>query len=790
MESGAQAATAPPSESSAASAAPEPSGIAIACLQFTQTWGYGNIQSPLGSLTSQSATFEAWINTTAAPSGSQTIYLGPASPGCAPRISIDASSRLQVYWSPEGTGGGYYSQDTTPVADGTWHHVAVVFDEDVMTFYKDGNALDSISMTATQSATGYPQIGAGVGDATGFIGEIFDLRVWSQVRSADQIQAFRYGAVDGTLANDLSALVAQGLLVATQFSSGPPEAIINLVDATAGGLSSCAVTKSTLPALGVAQVTLSPYGYDAIFAVTQSGINSALVAWVNDQTPLALAYQYTDNSWGQLTWGDPTASYLFSGTLTQVDPSSGNAIDIITLRTGAGPQTVQYNLPFKNARFQILNWGALDVDLRSDEDAVWVFTFQVSLTGAPAGNVPAAVVEQTQQRFGGALPSGVSFHQIGLALSTATFVTMTDISGLETLSAAALQGLLTAYLSTIAPAPIVVYVAISDAASTPADPTYPPTHVDFCVSPFNQSYGVPTTGPSELDTLNYLMMSGGRTPPASVPNGFPFNWVMDVSTAGGAGIRRALLAQMICEQLSGILPTVVPTLTADASANAYAGAINVTPGPAGQFAIAPDPLGAFVASYAPPEQTPGNSTEHNFTTIFVEGTYSGGCSLFFGLDHTGAPNPTIFSLSGSCAFSGSFDYIYTGAPAQHSEIPTTTYSWYVEFQLQADLENDGQVDIIVGASDFSSPPVVASDPDTAWDKILDALSGQVVTYTDDVTSLRTTIQSQIIDQILPQLKKTLGSCTPFVFPGGDTFVFSNLLLSSGYDLVTTINYHD
>lgn len=88
--------------------------------------GWANLTVDLSGVSSSAATVEAWINSSATSGGSgEVIYLGQDGDGAAPRLSVDAQSRIHVYWSSAGTGGGYASADTLPVLDGTWHHIAV-----------------------------------------------------------------------------------------------------------------------------------------------------------------------------------------------------------------------------------------------------------------------------------------------------------------------------------------------------------------------------------------------------------------------------------------------------------------------------------------------------------------------------------------------------------------------------------------------------------------------------------------------------------------------------------------
>ena len=107
-------------------------------LDLRSVSGWGNVGGNWAqSVLTGAATFEAWIRTTA--KASQTIVIGSDPPGATPRISV-GGDQISVYWNTGGSAPGWTSADTTPVTDGQWHHIAVVFDGGAITFYKDGVA--------------------------------------------------------------------------------------------------------------------------------------------------------------------------------------------------------------------------------------------------------------------------------------------------------------------------------------------------------------------------------------------------------------------------------------------------------------------------------------------------------------------------------------------------------------------------------------------------------------------------------------------------------------------------
>ena len=207
-----------------------------AVLSFRTTAGWGNVPGNwAASVSTNAATFEAWIRT--AVKDSQTIVLGSNSPGATPRISV-GGDRISVYWNAGGDAPGWTSADTTPVTDGRWHHIAVVFDQGAITFYKDGVATtDQLSVGSAQQAAGGLQLGAGFGATTGFTGQMYGVRVWSVARTAQEIAMFRWAPVGPP---------TPGLTVAASFDPGKQE-IVNQVGGGTGSVSNGKVVTTDLP---------------------------------------------------------------------------------------------------------------------------------------------------------------------------------------------------------------------------------------------------------------------------------------------------------------------------------------------------------------------------------------------------------------------------------------------------------------------------------------------------------------------------------------------------------------
>ena len=183
-------------------------------------------------VTSDSATFEAWIQTTSEVEGA--IFFSPNDSGGLLDIEL-AANALWLYWYPTDTSVSLYSKDVTVVADGQWHHIAVVFDHGVIRIYKDGVMTgDALSVPGGQS-TG-TSLGLGGYSSRVFDGQIYGVRVWNTARSTAQIQGYMFTELTGREA---------GLVALCTFENG---ALVNQVTGEDGTLASNGkIIEATVP---------------------------------------------------------------------------------------------------------------------------------------------------------------------------------------------------------------------------------------------------------------------------------------------------------------------------------------------------------------------------------------------------------------------------------------------------------------------------------------------------------------------------------------------------------------
>jgi outer membrane protein assembly factor BamB len=211
--------------------------VKVPTLQLNGGSNYATIIGNWNGVSTDHATFEVWIKTaTQAP---QVIFNG--SPNVQPLIVL-ANDRLTVYWNGAGSSEWvtWTSADTTPVSNGIWHHIAVVFSNGAITFYKDGIATaDTLSVTTATAASGLFQLGAALGSFGGFNGQMYDARVWSVARTPYEINYQRFYAPTGT---------ESGLNLATRFDVSS-KSFVNIVTNAGGGVyGGQVVTASDFPA--------------------------------------------------------------------------------------------------------------------------------------------------------------------------------------------------------------------------------------------------------------------------------------------------------------------------------------------------------------------------------------------------------------------------------------------------------------------------------------------------------------------------------------------------------------
>ena len=158
------------------------------------------VSSPFAGITgANDRTVEAWVKTSANTNSSQRVVVdwGVFSTGTRFTLNIlNGVARVEV------SGGGL--NGTSNITDGQWHHLAVSFEGASAQPYKvyvdgtlEAEGLLSNNPTTNTSAGNF-RIGARIDDVRYFLGEIDDVRVWSDVRTNAEIAANMNSVLTGT----------------------------------------------------------------------------------------------------------------------------------------------------------------------------------------------------------------------------------------------------------------------------------------------------------------------------------------------------------------------------------------------------------------------------------------------------------------------------------------------------------------------------------------------------------------------------------------------------------------
>ena len=172
-------------------------------------------------------TIELWIRTTDVDNVVFSTWDGSEQNAYPAEIVIEPAGRPVFYTGEPGLHESMASQQ--PIADGQWHHLAITNDpaKRLMTMMVDGNRVDSLRLTQNLSVrTGAVALGGRTGSETSdhglFKGQMDEVRVWSIVRSIDEVEQARYR----------SSIESQDVVISEGFESSDKAEGIDLVSST------------------------------------------------------------------------------------------------------------------------------------------------------------------------------------------------------------------------------------------------------------------------------------------------------------------------------------------------------------------------------------------------------------------------------------------------------------------------------------------------------------------------------------------------------------------------------
>lgn len=530
--------------------------------------------------------------------------------------------------------------------------------------------------------------------------------------------------------------------------------------------------------------------YDMVVAVSQGAINTAIAEYLslaNDQVAIYGAYEN-----GSVTLVDDSsdATLFLTGTLSYTLDAQGKPGDVVELYNANSDQSVCYRVPLTDGEFRS-TIPALSWDLKqTDSSTPWVITFTVDL-GLEATSL-TDLPQSTQNQVTAALgdqADAFTIQQLFTDLNDAQAAKFGGITGLTDISSDMLESLLKAYLVQQQRAGGVLFGVTATAPTTLEDaPTFAPTAVGFVVTPYTDEAGNHSS--PELDTLDYLVMTGDDPLPAYPPKDFGWNWVEDASVSGAVAVRSDLFVTALLPQLDPLLQTISPVLTVGADINAGIDQQPTSLGPGSSQSFSPvnPPSNGTVATYSYSDHPQTATDTYNgigvAESVSNTATYDSECSVSL--------SGSAIHLAGSITVSGNVTTTSSsdGNPAAIDTITmlATTFSWSVDLVLQADLTANGQLDYQLQNQNFDSAPTTAAAPDPSWwQKFLDGLSGEYQTYANNIDDLRSDVQTTL-NSVSTQLTSLLASANHFVFPGGNTFAFADPAFSDSLDLTADLTY--
>ncbi len=524
---------------------------------------------------------------------------------------------------------------------------------------------------------------------------------------------------------------------------------------------------------------VSPGAYDMVVAVTQVAINETMGEYLFAHPTTFAIYGITDANGNvtQLTTDPNQATCYLKGVLQLEKDTNGKYMNLINLSTSKGNQVVQYNMTMQKGEFYY-NAAGLNFTKKQDGTNPWVFKFFTNL--AMQDVAKSALPPDVQQRLQNVDENIFSIQQLYLDLNTASQDSIDGVVFPAPVQTPAFQ-LITLYLAQMQAQnkPLFGVSATFKNTNTPA-PTFTPTNVNFCVTPFRDANGNHTN--PNLDTLNYLVMFNHNTPPPNPPQSFANNWVTDVQIQGALAIREDPFISFMRNSLGGILQQLSPIMHCKADGHKHSPddtVIQLDPGVAHAFNTVFDPNSGLFGTFS--YNTKDNSSDYGFGySLSVNGSYGSVCNIY-------ALVNTI-KITGSITANGSSIATYSGGSGISNQMPNATFNWSVELQLYFDAANNGQLDLKIINPNFTSDPVIAQHDQSWWEKLLSSFSGFMTTYTNNLGNLRDNVATNIEGNIQTNLNNVLATSNHFVLPGGKTFAFKNPQFTNAKDLASNITY--
>lgn len=548
------------------------------------------------------------------------------------------------------------------------------------------------------------------------------------------------------------------------------------------------------------------YGYDFVVATTQQSINATMKEFLNGAGSPEVILCYVMDGQGnpvQVDYAslkadakgsdpfnvpngaDPAtnqdlknlaaASFMYAfkaklGLPPGYPPQ--NTPDIV--RLGGNTATVNYNLTCSEFVVVEANYGPRGIigwlNQSQQPGAAWIFTSKVDLRMGTAdqsaySTLPPAVQKQIKNLGGNAF----SVQQLLFDLDNAALQTVPTISGVApgTPLYTALQTVfLGAYFTALQKAgkPVLGY-SITQSAAPPSSLVL--TDLNLEVSPFvgtdGQPVGSPTPQQQQLSTLNYLCAANGNTLPPASP--FTWNWVDPSQAAnfhGVVAINRNTFANYFLRQLT---PLIQP--------NCFKSQVRVW-------------LSGFL------DTTINYSWSlTGWQTPVVTRPTSGPIVLQLGFQSNASDDAGLGGDMGAMSLAPSLDVTVTFAGNAITVTQHLVINLYVRVMQTSGKGNivDKTITDTYTLGVNQAGDLTTTLTSTTTDKSEDPRTNDFLNFFTDL--------NRIISDISTWTRNFVGTrftdlpvsvAQSFVFPGGKTFAFKDVVFSANQDLVSHITY--
>lgn len=466
------------------------------------------------------------------------------------------------------------------------------------------------------------------------------------------------------------------------------------------------------------------------------------------------------------------------------------------IRLDKGSSLVSYQLFC--SEFSVLtlenNFGDLQfTNLAQSASDPWIFLFEVDLDMRKEdqdafNNLPPSV----QNTLKNLNPDSMfSVQQLYLDLNSAGLQELPTIEGLDPSSDAYVyltKSFINEYWLNLPPSGVLLGYSVLPVTPNPnpSSPSIIPTDLNIQVSPYVDASGNPTTDYGQY-TLNYLVMSGGAPMPAFAP--FEWNWVEQSQAAdfdGTMTVRRDIFGTFLQNLVTSGSQNLIVNTTAECTHSGEDFTTQVS------YQFSPTPAQWTLVAAGTPTGPDGFAPL--LTTGYSKDSYDSSEDAL----HTSSINATFnYNMNGGIAVSGNvvrltvhsvaymeFNWHLLGINAGNYNANIVDYQAVQDYTLS--------VDVLGGLVATPSAPVTTDNSqdidESGWDKFVGL--GDIADMVRDIKGkLLPAVQSATTgyESFIAAMLNSSGS---WVYPGGKTFAFKQVVFSDYQDLVTHVTYVD